>query len=297
MKVVAIVVTFNPELITLNSLLSAVSGQVGSVVVVDNGSGERFGQWFDSLDWPNLYGIFLDSNKGVATAQNVGIERARQDDADYVILFDQDSLPMPDMVDRLLAVAEEKQKVGEKVAVVGPRFVDERNQSQHSFLRVNAFTVNKLYCDSKGDELISDVIISSGSLIPMPILKEIGGMVDELFIDMVDIEWCLRARDRGYLSYGVCDAVMYHSLGDEPLNVWGRTFPRHSPLRHYYIARNSIWLLSRSYVPPRWKLLLIRAVITRLIFFPVWVSPRWSYLKKMLSGFGHGVLGRMGKLE
>jgi len=293
MKVLAIVVTFHPEFNALGALLDILNSQVDTVVVVDNCSGNDFYNWFNKFYAQKVHGIFLAENTGVATAQNKGIVWARTEGADAVVLFDQDSLPEHGMVNCLAMALKNEQAKGNKVAAVGPKYVDERNVDRPSFSRLIGIRLKKVLYEQ---EIVpSDFIISSGSLIPICTLDEVGMMNDEFFIDQIDIEWCLRAKACGYQSYGVCSTTMQHNLGEEPLKFLGFTLLHHSPLRHYYIFRNAIRLLFKSYIPLGWKLIFIRTLLLRFFLYSLFVTPRLKYCKMMAKGVWHGLKGRMGK--
>lgn len=294
MKIVAVIITYHPELKTLSALLDALALQVKSVVVVDNGTGKQLSGWLNQRHMPGVHGVFLGINTGVATAQNVGIDWARRQGADCVVLFDQDSLPPPDMIYRLALAMQAKQAEGCKVAAVGPRYIDARNEKHPSFSRMSGLRLNKSSCSVSDRIVESDIIISSGSLIPLATLDRVGGLIDDLFIDQVDIEWCLRAKSFGYQPYGVCDTVMLHSLGENPRIFFGHKLLHHSPLRHYYIFRNAVWLLFKAYIPFGWKVLFIRMLCLRLVFYTLFISPRLSYFKMMTLGVWHGLRNRMG---
>jgi rhamnosyltransferase len=297
MNIIAVVVTFHPEFDVLSALLSALKTQVDSVVVVDNGSGENFVGWLDRFHSQGVHGIFLGTNIGVATAQNAGVDWARQQKADCVVLFDQDSLPAPDMVRRLAEVIQAKHEQGCKVAAAGPQYIDERNPERPSFLRVGGLAAENPRCEAPGNLVLTDFVISSGALIPLATLDEVGGMMDCLFIDQIDIEWGLRAKSFGYQSYGVCAATMRHSLGEDPTRFLGRKLLHHSSLRHYYIFRNAVWLLFKPYISLGWKWLFIRMLVLRLGFYALMVSSRLSHMKMMTLGIWHGLFGRMGAFK
>lgn len=296
-EITAVVVTYCPNLQALGMLLSALRGQVGSVVIVDNGSDGSFRRWLDERVGGNEVLIALGDNLGVAAAQNNGIEWARRHGMTHVILFDQDSIPEPEMVSQLLRAIRQKIALGIRVAAVGPRYEDERNKKHPSFIRVTGFKAVKDVCNKSGKIIESDIVISSGCLIPLAALEKVGGLLDDLFIDQVDIEWCLRAKSLGYQAFGVCDAVMRHSLGEEPKTFFRRKILHHGPLRHYYIFRNAVWLLFQNYVPMGWKFLFIRTILVRLVLYGCLVPPRLTYLKMMTQGIWHGLVGRLGKLE
>ena len=103
-------------------------------------------------------------------------------------------------------------------------------------------------------------------------------------------------KSLGYRSFGACNAVMAHSLGEDPLVFLGRKFLNHNPLRHYYIFRNAVWLISKKYVSIGWKLRFTMVILIRYLLYPLWVTPRFTYLKMMTLGIWHGLIGRMGKL-
>lgn len=295
--IVAIIVSYHPDLVVLSGLLDAIRNQVEHVLVVDNGSTIDVNGFLADRNDPSIHCLSLGDNHGVAAAQNVGIAWAREQGADFVILFDQDSVPEGGMVALLHRAYQRKTDEGFQVAAVGPRYVDKRNCARASFSRLSGIRIRTEEWTIHNEAALADFVISSGSLISLKALNHIGCMNEALFIDQIDIEWGLRAKALGYQSFGVHNAVMLHSLGDAPLFFLGRKLLHHSPLRHYYIIRNAIWLISRSYTPLGWRLYFGRMILVRCLLYPLWVTPRFTYLSMMTKGLWHALLGRMGKLE
>ena len=295
--VVAVVVTYQPVMELLEQLLDILTPQVAKIVVVDNGSVSDLTLLSNQRKFQNIEIIPWSENKGIAAAHCLGIERAREYNAEFVLLMDQDSIPEADMVSQLLGAINQKIALGINVAAAGPRYVDERNVNHPSFIRVTGFNAVKGGCERSGEIIDSDMIISSGCMIPLSVLEKVGDPIIDLFIDQVDIEWCLRAKKIGYQSYVVCDAKMRHSLGEEPKKLLNRKILHHSPLRHYYIFRNAVWLLFKNYVPLGWKFLLVRTILFRFVIYVCGVFPRLTYLKMMSLGIWHGLTGRLGKFE
>lgn len=295
--IVAVIVSYQPSFREIERLLDGLLPQVSLSIVVDNGSGTDVGGWIAARNAPRLHCLLMGDNCGVATAQNAGIVWAQQQGADYVVLFDQDSVPAPDMVARLHRTYQRLTGEGFRVAAVGPRYVDERNMDHSSFSRLSGIRLVKEDCSTNRVVILTDFVISSGSLISLKTLHSVGCMNEALFIDQIDIEWCLRAKSLGYQSFGVCDAVMAHSLGEGPLVFLGQKFLNHNPLRHYYIFRNAVWLISKKYTPVGWRLRLARVIFIRYLLYPLYVTPRLAYLKMMTKGLWHGLINRMGKLD
>jgi rhamnosyltransferase len=122
-------------------------------------------------------------------------------------------------------------------------------------------------------------------------------MEDALFIDFVDLEWCIRARSKGYAVLGAPALRLQHSLGGQPVVIFGRAYPSHSPLRHYYMFRNAIALVRRSYVPWSWKSTELVKFPARLIIYGLFLPPRARHLGMAALGIWHGLTGQMGALR
>jgi len=126
-------------------------------------------------------------------------------------------------------------------------------------------------------------------------------MDERLFIDYVDVEWCLRARRAGWRCWGVPGARLDHHLGDAPLAVGGRRLRWHgrsvaerSPQRHYFLFRNGCWLVLHGALPLRWKLLESKRLATAFAAFALFARPRGAQIGAMARGALDGLRGRMG---
>ena len=292
--VCAIIVSFHPEPALLHSL-QAILPQVAAVVVVDNGSLPSELADLYRIESASLKIIELVENKGLAYAQNRGIEWALQHDFSHVLILDQDSLPQQNMVQclidaSLLLVAE-----GHPVSVVGPQPIDQKNNRPFFFVRYGRLSNQRLSCplNQKNCILPVDFLIASGSLISVDVLRHVGLMNEAFFIDQVDTEWCLRASFLNYQAFAVCDAVLLHSLGDTiiPLRFfkWQWHIATHSPLRDYYVFRNTVWMFFQKTTHWRWIVINAKRLLMFLIFFGLFVPPRKQRIKMMLKGLWHGI--------
>lgn len=291
-KVIAVVVTFEPDIPALQRVLTALSAQVAAVVVVDNGSA-------GGLDTAGLgadHWLLLDRNLGIAAAQNRGIDWARSRGAEFVLLSDQDSEPAPDMVARLVSAAHELAAAGAPLALVAPAYLDARQAVNIPFMHLTQGRPRWFDCDDGADRPEITTAIASGALIPMTALDAVGLMREALFIDLVDVEWCFRARAQGLRAFGVCSARLGHRLGERPARVLGRTLATHSPLRNYYFYRNALWLFRQDYVPAAWKRVIAGQMLKRYLVFSLLVRPQLAYFRMMTLGIWHGLRGRGGPL-
>lgn len=292
-ETVAVVVTFQPEIGRLREVLGALAAQAQAVVLVDNASDADLSEVLERCCPTTRTALVrLAANRGVAFAQNVGIERARELGASFVLLMDQDSLPGPGMVDALLRAAAGR----DAVAAVGPLYVDEQSGRAARFVRVRGLRHRPVSRPEDGAAAEVDFLISSGSLIPLPALDRVGPMREDLFIDYVDVEWCLRARSRGLTCLGAFDATMSHRLGEGRGKVFGRGFVVRTPLRHYYLMRNALLLYREPWVPLGFKLADAARLALKFALYALAAPPRMAHLRMMGRGLWHGLTGRTGAL-
>lgn len=290
---VAIIVTFNPDPKELIRLLGAVVSQVRLVLVVDNGSKDDVACLVSGSGVPRCHCYCLGRNFGIAAAINYGIEKANSFRTTHVVLFDQDSLPAPNMVERLFSTHKRLVDQGIKVAAVGPRYSDPRAGNPPPFIRRKGLRLLRADCSGLKPAAV-DYLVSSGCLIAVRCIKDIGPMQSDLFIDYVDVEWGLRAAKMGYQSFGICDAYMHHNLGETPLTLFGRRIPLHSPLRHYYHFRNAVWLYRQSWVPLAWKLVDGYRLLFKYVVYSLFTDQKLIHCRMMTRGLWHGINGKMG---
>lgn len=256
--VVAVVVTHRPDVTVTAELLHALTPQVAGTVVVDNGSPEETVRRLREVCRSTGARLeALSENVGIATAQNVGIALAREAGADAVLLSDQDSLPSPDMVSRLVDGYHRASAGDRRVAAVGPVTHDERQPGAPLLFSDRRWGPRRARLPRPDGELVeATFLLASGCLIPTDVLDTVGGMNDAWFIDHIDLEWGLRARRAGLVMLGVGGAVLRHHLGDSTLHLPGRErhVHIHSPTRNYYMARNTVLLVRSGLLPAAWRL-------------------------------------------
>ncbi len=233
-------------------------------------------------------------NVGIATAINQGVEALILAGFDVAILFDQDSEPPTSLLTELPIVIARANQAGEKIALAGPAYDDSRLRGVAPFVRFKWGYLERIV--PAGHQPIDvDFLISSGSCINLRWWPSIGPMDDALFIDFVDLEWCVRAKDAGYRLVGIPWVTMRHELGGEPVRLLGRPYPMHSPLRHYYLFRNAVILIGRPYVPWTWKVTELIKLPVRLLIYSLLPSQRMTHLSMAMRGLLDGLRGRLGK--
>jgi len=267
---------------------------VHHVVAVDNTEGpattaEMLGLSAEITYLPNC------ANLGIATALNQGVNHLISEGFGAAFLFDQDSEPSDALLLQLPELLAGFVARDERVALIGPAYDDARLGGVAPFVRFRYFKLQRIA--PIGDQPIEvDFLITSGSCVNLRYWSDIGPMDDELFIDFVDLEWCARARHKGFRVLGVPWLTLTHELGEKPVRVLGRTYPMHSALRHYYLFRNTVALMLRGYMPCNWKSTELLKMPGRLLIYSLLPPQGGSHLKMAFKGMWDAVRGRMGRL-
>lgn len=225
-KVAAVVVLYNPEIGVLGNLNSYIE-QVDKLFIVDN-SDNNNSTFLEKLqDLSKIEYISNKNNIGIAAALNIGAKKAIEGGFDYLLTMDQDSEASPSLVPTLL----EGFSIGSKVALVSPVVYHRKGKN----------IINK--SGKSFEQVITNW--TSGSLLDLNIFKETGGFKEELFIDYVDHEFCLRLNKMGFKIYNCNKTYLKHSLGSiEEINlIFRKVYPtNHSAIRLYYRTRNRFYV-------------------------------------------------------
>jgi rhamnosyltransferase len=295
--IAAVIVAYYPNAPLLEQLVHDLCGQCGLVIVVDNSEPPCGTTAVLAKKHKRLVVASMGHNAGIASAQNQGIKYAVEHRYEAILLFDQDSVVNDGFAEGMwktyLAASESDTK---PVAAVGPRYTDMKQHAQSPFVKISGLRILRIPCLPSTSFVEVDCLIASGSLLLTTALQAIGLMREDLFIDYVDTEWCLRAKQTGYRCIGACSVEMQHSIGDEVALLWRYRFPLHSPLRHYYLVRNATALYFRSSLPLQWKVADGIRLFCKFCIYSVLGKPRATHMRMMLRGFWHGIIGRMGRL-
>ncbi len=296
MRVLAVAVTYNPDPALLSKALKAVFPQVQGVMVVDNGSSNADEVSRIASDLGARL-IANRQNAGIAAAQNQGAGSARAEGFSHVLLLDQDTVLEPNVVEDLmrgLASLEEKQGL---VAAIGPAYYEVNSQQRTRAYRASGPTLSRIPVEAGADPVESDFIIASGSLIPLSVLDVVGGFREDLFIDLVDVEWCFRARAAGYRSFLAPAARVDHHLGSGTVRLGTRQIALHTPIRNYYWVRNALWMTRQRYTPLAWRCYFLSRSLAFLATYTILADRRGLRLRLMSRAIWHSLTGRFGRLH
>jgi rhamnosyltransferase len=285
-SVCAIVITYHPDG-ALPERLDRIHPQVDGIVIVDNGSTNAERQMLrDIASNRAIEVIFNAQNLGIARALNIGIQRAADLGYPSVLLLDQDSCVAEDMVETLLSVRASFPD-NERLAVIGSGFNELRPSPD-----IGSAPLSDVWVEVNST-------ITSGSWLPLDAHSIIGPFREELFIDHVDTDYCLRARAKGYRVIKTRKELMSHAIGSPTQHAmpWGKKWTtNHSPDRRYYFARNDTVMLREygNYGTVGWVWKSFRRSVKQCKRITLYEDGKGDKIGAVLRGWWDGVHGRLG---
>ena len=260
------------------------------VMLVDNHSRENPTAAVEK-EFPEIKIIRNEANLGYAGGNNVGIREGLRTGCDYVILLNNDAFPEPDMVAEMVRKATSDDRIA---AVGGKVLWTERPNTLWAVyawetFNANIVTVEGLIDEDRGQyEKCRDVhvVVGCALMLRREALEDVGLLDETFFAYHEDLDWCRRARDKGYRVVYVPTAVLYHrgsaSTGGGP----------DSPIM-YFGGRNSVLYAKKHATASQWLkflLFLCYDLIRSSIRSLVRRKPRGVLLK--MRGVVDGFLGR-----
>lgn len=88
------------------------------VILVDNGSSDNSGESL-ARQFPEVHLLQLESNRGFTGGCNTGMREALENNADYILLLNNDTTVAPDMLEQLVMTAG----MDEAIAIVNPKIL------------------------------------------------------------------------------------------------------------------------------------------------------------------------------
>jgi hypothetical protein len=240
----------------LPSVVQYTSIEGVEIVVADNGSTDNSKQVVK--DFPVKW-LSLGRNYGFAEGYNRALESI---DSQYVVLLNSDVEVTNNWLNPLLQYLDEN----EDIAAVQPKILSWTRKEYFEHAGAAGGMMDRLgypYCrgrilssvekDQHQYDSICSVFWTSGACmcVRTNIYKEMGGLDNDFFAHMEEIDLCWRMQCRGYRLACVPSGVVYH-LGGGMLNY-------DSPRKTYLNFRNCLLMLYKNLPSNRlWKVLISR---------------------------------------
>lgn len=231
------------------------------IVVADNGSKDD-SLLFMKKEYPSIRVIELDKNHGFSGGYNRAMEQV---DTRYMLLLNSDIEVTEGWLEPMLELMEKDEKVG----ACTPRFLDFKHKSYFEYAGAAGGFIDRFgypFCrgrifDSLEEEKgqyndDTDIFWGSGAclMVRSDLYRELGGLDEQFFAHMEEIDLCWRVQRMGYRIRYVSGSVVYH--------VGGATLHRENPFKTFLNFRNNLLMLYKN-LPSRGrgKILFQRMVL------------------------------------
>lgn len=275
-----VVILYNPAEDVIGNITSYLPF-LRELLIIDN---SEHASKLDFSGWGDHVTVVQDgANKGIAARLNQAARYAIEREAQWLLTMDQDSFFAEDALKQYMeclgAVSNK-----DRVAMFGVEFESVPDGKDCLMLE-------------------TDKLITSGSIVNLGVFKKVGNFDENLFIDEVDFEYCVRAARRGFKTIQFKNIYLNHSLGTASEHRSLKSFRKtvrslHSPLRLYYMLRNYLYV-RKIYQPVCAESLRFkkRALLNRIKNNLLYRNNRMKTFRYLLTAYIHYKAGKMGKLS
>ena len=250
MKVLAVIVTYYPDLELLKRNVEALAGHVDDVLIWENTPApDNIRFRLPAMDNLTYYGV--GENVGISRALNLTRESFFEEEYDALLTMDQDSI-----WDNLGLFLERVATSEAPFGLYGPA----------------------VYTPAlKPDFTPAGTLITSGMLVRREIYERIGGYEELFFVDGIDLDFCYKAAEAGIPSCGRKRKVCF--LGFHP-EVYD-----YSPSRLREICFSEIVLAKKYPARHRKKGVILRHyLLKRIPLILLFERQKWSKSVAIIKG-------------
>ncbi|MEV0228339.1 glycosyltransferase family 2 protein [Nonomuraea sp. NPDC050786] len=237
MRVAVVIVTYNSADVLEGCLRSLAEGargvELAAVVVADNASADDCEVIAKRVEDLPVSTVQLGRNAGYAAAINAAVDTLDLDELDAVYVINPDCRLLPGSIEPLARALREPHR-----GIAVPYMVNPDGSLQPSLRRMP--TVGRAVVEAiiGGDlagrmgrlgELVTDPreyerpgafawATGAAMLMSVPAMREIGPWDESFFLYSEETEYCLRAADKGWLTWYEPASVIEHIGGDSGTN-------------------------------------------------------------------------------
>jgi rhamnosyltransferase len=150
-----------------------------------------------------------------------------------------------------------------------------------------------------------DHLITSGALVNLRLFDAIGGFDENLFIDLVDVEFSIRAKKAGFRIIKFNGIMFAHNIGRtvkrasiKSLFLLKKQKEIHSATRCYYMIRNSLYIQAKHKNYDRHLMYEYkRCAVDRVWGCLYYARDTWNIIRYIIRAKADFLNKKMGKLE
>ena len=245
--VAIILVNYNGAVDTIECIksLSNINGIDYEIIVVDNCSTDDSLSMLKSVQID--FGFILliaEINNGFSAGNNIGIRYAKQKNADYYLLLNNDTVVEPDFLQYLLDGMNNQQNCGATTGRILYYAKPDTIWYAGGALNCKIGRTEHFYYGKKDTPLQKEpkaVTFISGCCMCLSriLVDEVGLLNEDFFLYEEDAEYCYRINKAGFTLLYVPSAIVYHKVG--------ASTGQGSLMSQYYTIRNKYSLIRDNF--------------------------------------------------
>jgi rhamnopyranosyl-N-acetylglucosaminyl-diphospho-decaprenol beta-1,3/1,4-galactofuranosyltransferase len=321
-KIAAVVVTFNRKQLLLECLQALINQthKIDAIYIVDNAStdgtpelliekgfiGKEYQCSVESVKILNditLYYKRLKENLGGAGGFYEGLRSAFEKGYDWYWIMDDDAIPEPDSLSKLVEHIYEKDVVALACKVVDSNGkISEMHRGFFNYRKLFPVLQDPLKIEEyQNDRIEIDFASFVGILVSRQAIEKIGFPRAEFFIHNDDLEYSLRLRKIGKILLISNSVINHKEAAKSQISkkfLWKRSDrkPIEATWISYYGPRNLIVILNENY---RNKFILYMKILKnyfkQFISILVFDDYKFKRIKLLTKSYSDGVMKKLGK--
>jgi hypothetical protein len=238
------------------------------IIVLDNHSTDGSVQAIQDA-FPEVQMIAIQENLGYAGNNNVGIVEALKQQADWILVLNEDTVLAEDCLEKMVQVGESDPQTG----IVGPMVYHHNEpgviQSAGGILTKNwnglHLGQNETDTGQFAEPYVVDWISGCAIMLRRKVIEQVGMLDERFFYYWEETEWCVRTGKAGWRLMLAPEAKIWHK------GVQRNYTPK--PSLSYYDTRNHLLLLYKHRAPIGAKLSAWFQIVRTLVSWTV--RPKW----------------------
>jgi GT2 family glycosyltransferase len=263
------------------------------VILVDNVSKD------DSVEairreFPQVQLIPLTTNFGYAGNNNIGIQAALDQGADWIFILNDDTVLDPSCLSLLIETSERDPAIGIAGPLVyhfdAPKVIQSAGGMLGKYWQSAHLGKDELDCGQFKSARPVQWISGCAILVRRAVIEQVGMLDPNYFLYWEETEWCIRASHAGWKIMHIPQARLWHKGAS--------SMQRPKPYVTYYTTRNQLFTLAKHEAPLRvWIFTLLRLfrILASWTLKPHW-RPMREHRDAMWMGLVNFLQGRSGPM-
>ena len=263
--------------------LKKISYENYKIILIDNNSSQTDVENLMENSNENIQIVLNNENLGFAGGNNVGIKLSLQQNADYILLINNDTIVEPDFLEILVEKIEKNNRAG----IIAPQinFYNNPKRIWSTGGKINKIRgagfiySNNLRMQNKENNVKINFVSGCCMLIKKEVFQKIGLFDENFFLYIEDTDFCYRTKNFGFDICVLPDSKIYHKVNSSTKNNY-QTLPL------YYATRNRLYFAWKNF-PEVFPLTALYIFTTMLLKSFVWlVSGKLKNIASVKRGIG-----------